>query len=466
MNRFLVIALFVVATAISIAHGAAPEMRGTWLTTTANDAVATPEQTAKTMRRLREIGLNTVYIECWKNGYTEWPSEVMRKLVGVPFRVNGADALQRDLLDEAVIEAHRNQMLAIAWLEYGLMVSAPDTEPDLRKFARQKGWLTLDQHGNEIGKLDHFVWLNPFHPECQQLLINLSVEAIRNYDLDGIQLDDRIALPADLGYDPYTVALYQKEHAGKSPPPVPDAFYAEGFKPSAEWTEWVQWRADRISEFAQRYVTAVRAVHPDLIISVSPAPHPWSLERYCCDWTEWSKWCYCGGRRWSEYVPQCYRMTGDETIKTLDNQAQHVGDERVNMVAGIRVVGDGPDLPFADLQRVIEHTRKLDMIGHCIWFSRGVLDVYPEQLKTFYDVAGKGPAQHPLKPGEWRPAPIVATKNAMNAWKATVSVEGRYNVIAKSSGTWSIVTTLDLKPGEQTFVQEADAVELLVDHRP
>ena len=40
-----------------------PEVRGTWLTTTANDALTTPAQTANTMKRLREIGLNTVYVE-------------------------------------------------------------------------------------------------------------------------------------------------------------------------------------------------------------------------------------------------------------------------------------------------------------------------------------------------------------------------------------------------------------------
>ena len=58
---------------------APPELRATWLTTTANGAIATPENTDQTMRRLREIGLNTVYVECWKNGYTEFPSATLRR---------------------------------------------------------------------------------------------------------------------------------------------------------------------------------------------------------------------------------------------------------------------------------------------------------------------------------------------------------------------------------------------------
>ena len=102
------------------------QVRGTWLTTTANDALASPEHTARTMQRLREIGLNTVYVEAWKNGYTQFPSEVLRRAIGVAQRPAGreqdpADSAlaraqaPRDLLHEAVTEAHRNGLLAIAW---------------------------------------------------------------------------------------------------------------------------------------------------------------------------------------------------------------------------------------------------------------------------------------------------------------------------------------------------------------
>ncbi len=74
--------------------GAPPEVRGTWLTTTANDGLSSPAKTAETMKRLRAVGLNTVYVECWKNGYTEFPSETMRAAIGVAMKVNGEHALQ------------------------------------------------------------------------------------------------------------------------------------------------------------------------------------------------------------------------------------------------------------------------------------------------------------------------------------------------------------------------------------
>ena len=97
--------------------GGAPlraEVRGTWLTTTGNDAIATPEKTAASMRALRAVGLNTVYVEVWKNGYTQFPSEVLRKTIGVDRHpaltprgpsdsVAATPKTDRDLLQETLI---------------------------------------------------------------------------------------------------------------------------------------------------------------------------------------------------------------------------------------------------------------------------------------------------------------------------------------------------------------------------
>ena len=60
------------------------EIRGTWLTATANDAIAGPADTALTMRRLNEIGLSTVYVEVWKNAGTEFPSAALARVLGAP----------------------------------------------------------------------------------------------------------------------------------------------------------------------------------------------------------------------------------------------------------------------------------------------------------------------------------------------------------------------------------------------
>lgn len=44
-------------------------------------------------------------------------------------------------------------------------------------------------------------------------LMNLMKEVTTNYDVDGIQGDDRLpALPSTGGYDDYTISLYKAGH--------------------------------------------------------------------------------------------------------------------------------------------------------------------------------------------------------------------------------------------------------------
>ncbi|HWP39912.1 MAG TPA: family 10 glycosylhydrolase [Tepidisphaeraceae bacterium] len=371
------------------ADAAEPEVRGTWLTTTANDHIATPENTARTMRRLRDIGLNTVYVECWKNGYTEFPSEVLRKTIGVAMKINpssaDAPALQRDLLAECLREAHRNDLVCIAWFEYGFMAAHQSTRNELRA---RRDWLSLDQHGNEVAK-NGFVWLNPLHPDAQALLIGIVVEAIGKYPgLDGIQLDDRIVWPGlEMGYDEFTRQLYAQEHGGRQPPgDITDP-------------QWCAWRRAKVEAFAKRFVREVRAAarqagNAELIISLSPGPHPWALDNYLIDWPAWSRW--RDNPTWDEYVPQCYRLDYDGFHKSWLEQVQAMpASRRGDLVAGIRLVGDGPDLSAEDAIKSVQLVRKTGGGGHCWWFSRGVLDVHAQTIASFYDVKTQGQAPHP-----------------------------------------------------------------------
>ena len=125
--------------------------------------------------------------------------------------------------------------------------------------------------------VDDRVWLNPFHPEVQQFILELVLEVVKNYDLDGIQFDDHFGLPSDFGYDDYTLSLYRQE-TGKTAPP-------RQFKE----TEWVQWRADKISQFMEQLFQAVKAVKSDCIVSVSPNPYGFALSSYLQDWLKWQQ---------------------------------------------------------------------------------------------------------------------------------------------------------------------------------
>ncbi|MYN06753.1 glycoside hydrolase family 10 protein [Pseudoduganella aquatica] len=412
------------------------EVRGTWLTTTANSALRTPADTEATMARLRAIGMNTVYVESWKNGYAQFPSDVLERTVGVRQRPAlmaqdpsdspaARQAPPRDLLQEALISAHRNGLVYIAWFEYGFMAAYKDTINDLRR--KKPEWLSRDKDGGEVAP-NGFVWLNPLHPEAQRFLLDLVLEAVEKYDLDGVQLDDHVVWPyVTMGYDEYTQQAYAADHGGQRPP----ADHLD--------KEWVRWRAEKVNEFGKRFVQELRARRPGLLVSLSPATHPWARDHYMLDWPAWARW----SKGWDEFVPQVYRVGYEAYEKTWHEQVAAMRDEgggRLrDMLAGIRIVGEGPDSSWDQLRRSIELARSTGSGGHVLWYSRGVLDLYEAQLTDFYKQSG--PAVSPRFGAGWRQH-SVALRHAgkpvggLQRWPVPRLPAGAYRAIGHDGVTW------------------------------
>lgn len=463
------------------AGAAAPEVRGTWLTTTGNNALRTPQDSAASMRRLREIGLNTVYVESWKNGYTQFPSAVLERTIGHRQRPAAMEqdpsdsaavrqAPARDLVRETLIEAHRNGLVYVSWFEYGFMAAYKDTMNDLRR--QKPHWLSRDRAGNEVAP-NGFVWLNPLHPEARRFLLDLVLEAVDKYDLDGVQLDDRIVWPyVTMGYDDYTQQAYMAEHQGRRPP-------ADHQDP-----DWMRWRAEKVNSFAKEFVQELRARRPRLLISLSPGVHPWAWDNYLLDWPRWSAWTakdrlrQLPGRaagitpRWDEFIPQAYRMSYAAFEATWKEQAAAMAAagaaRQRDLVAGIRIVGDGPDSDWDQLRRSMDLVRSMGNGGHVLWFSRGVLDLYASELTAYYKASG--PAATPFFGPGWR-RPSVALQRAGKAqagrqrWRVPRLPAGRYRAIGHDGQQWHYLDAVARHARSITAPVAFDKVEVLLDRR-
>ena len=454
------------------------EVRGTWLTTTANDAIANPEKTASTMRRLRQIGLNTVYVEAWKNGETQFPSAVYSHALGA----SDVTKPPRDLIQETLIEAHRNGLIFIAWFEYGFIAAQQSSMNRLRM--QKAAWLSRDINGNDVAP-NGFAWMNPLHPEARRFLLDLVLEAIDKYDLDGVQFDDRLVWPhISMGYDDYTQKIYATEHDGKLPP--------ADHRDSA----WMRWRAGKVNEVAKWFVQEVRDRRPGLVISLSPATYPWSWENHLLEWPSWSAWTHeerlksatfqsVASRnitpRWDEFIPQAYRLSYDAFAETWREQMQAVtawgANRQRDLIAGIRIVGDGKDSSWQQLEDSITFARRQGNGGHVLWFSRGVLDLYAAELAQLYKVSG--PARSPHFAANWRNAAITLQRLPRNGlasghvyWTGTPTPGDRYRVIGFENGAWQYIDDQPFDPsssitGELVLSLPAKftRVELIVDRR-
>lgn len=449
----------VLLTLCGFTHAAEPEVRGTWLTTTglSTGNLSSNNVTAQTYQRLRNTGLNSTYSDLWRAGYTQFSSPSMQSLIGV---AKDPAIGSRDIARETTLQAHRQGMLNIGWFQYGFaaIFGNPSTSSGhISKYMADRGWLLKDSTGNYTNSSNSFSWMNPLVPEVRSLLTNIVLDAVKQYDLDGIQFDDRLAWPVQFGYDDHTRNVYLQETGN----PVPASYSDVAFK---------AWRAHKVTAFAQQLIADVKAHNPALIVSVAPSVYPFSYDNYCVDWPAW-----VSSGMFDEIIPQVYRNTsasfdaswdGTGSI-TTGGQAQFFGSRRGDFAAGISInTSSGTPNPWSELQPMVQQVRSTSGVGgHVWWYSAGALS-YESELTSYYNVAANGQAPRPDVPQGWRPTPIRASPQNATVWSAPIAQKRRYWIVYQTPSGWFELANTVLFPGNASFnVSGASAVEVLVDRR-
>jgi uncharacterized lipoprotein YddW (UPF0748 family) len=334
------------------------EIRGVWLTNVDSDVLSSGEEIDRAMGRLAARGFNVVFPVVWNKGYTLYPSEVMAGYFGEAARIDPTFARDgRDPLQELIQAARHHGLLVVPWFEFGF--AASHGEHGQHILGTYPEWTARDAAGQPLTK-NGFTWMNALHPAPQEFLLRLVEEVASRYDVDGVQGDDRLpAMPSEGGYDPYTVEQYQQEHGGEPPP-------SDHQDPA-----WLQWRADRLSDFGGRLYEQVKAARPDLVVSLSPSPFPWSLEEYLQDWPEWVR-----RGQVDALHPQLYRYEVARYVEALDESLAAFrtaeGHERVLFAPGLLIkVGPRYNGPTY-VRQVLEEHRRRGVDGEVFFFYEGL----------------------------------------------------------------------------------------------
>ncbi|MBX9732847.1 MAG: family 10 glycosylhydrolase [Chitinophagaceae bacterium] len=347
-KKFLSAALWVFPLFILAQTSNGDILRGTWITNVASKAMLTPENVKETVAKCKQNNLTDIFVVVWNNGVTMYPSVVAASYIGIKQSpiYNGFDPLQA-----FVEEGHKAGLKVHAWFEFGFSYAYKDSS--------NKGWLTKYPHWaakNERGQLlqkNGFYWWNALNPEVQTLLTKLVLEVTQKYNVDGVQGDDRLpAMPAEGGYDEYTIALYKKEHAGVAPPA------------KAKDSAFVQWKANKLNAFGESLYRAVKKTKPNCLVTWAPSLYPWSKEQYLQDWPAW----VAGG--YADMIfPQLYRYdikSYERILKELD--AIVPASYKNKVFPGILTsLGDGYRVKPEMLREMMELNRKYGFKGE-VWF--------------------------------------------------------------------------------------------------
>ncbi|MEH2359029.1 WG repeat-containing protein [Nostoc sp.] len=323
------------------------EIRGIWITTTASRVLNSRQNIAEAMNFLAETGFNVVFPVVWNNGFTSYPSRVMRENFGVEInpRFQG-----RDPLAELIEEAKRVNLAVIPWFEYGFASSYQKNGGTI--IAKKPEWAARDSAGNLLVK-NGFEWLNAFNSEVQNFLLSLFLEVIKNYEVAGIQGDDRFpAFPSEGGYEQKTVERYQQEF--NQLPPV-----------NSKDPQWLQWRADILSNFLTRVYREIISINSESIISLAPSVYPWSYENYLQDSKTWVDLGLV-----DLIHPQLYYREFDLYKKDIDRLLtnQFTKEQLPQLIPGILLQQSTYRISPEHLVQAINYNRSVGVQGEVLFF--------------------------------------------------------------------------------------------------
>jgi len=419
------------------------EIRGVWITNVASDVMFSKEKLAAAMDYLAGNGINVVFPVVWNKGVTLHPSQVMEDYFGTTYRQDDLFRLQgRDPLREIITEAHRVGMEVIPWFEFGFATSFGQNGGHI--IQQYPHWKATNSAG-ELVVRNGFDWMNGIHPEVQEFMTSLIMEVVENYDIDGIQGDDRLpAMPVEGGYDEYTVELYKSEHNGAEPP----SFRLDG--------DWIVWRSEKLADYLEDLYNTVKDYDPKLTVSMSPSQYPWGRDNYLQHTVMWLE------REILDFVhPQLY-----PPVRTLSNYQQlvrntvgpnttgpgsYAGNYRHILAPGMLIRVGNENVPPNVVREMVAYNREFNLPGEVFFFYEGMWEkngFLADTLKKYwYDI----PAIMPNRNKSLR-RPSAAVVNETDAgavrtgsWQAfingQITPEGyRGNSLGTAAGSGAAVT--------------------------
>ncbi|MBN2571924.1 MAG: family 10 glycosylhydrolase [Ignavibacteriales bacterium] len=380
---------------LTISQAQTQEFRGVWLTNVDSYVLDSDANIIEAMNYLSSIGINVIFPVVYNKGYTLYPSQIMDSLFNEPIIPDEPYLQNRDFLDRMIIEAHRLGIEVIPWFEFGFSTSYSENGGHI--IAKFPHWALEDNYGNLVVK-HGFDWSSGINPEVQNYMNSLIFEVINNYDVDGIQGDDRLpAMPVEGGYDSVTVEIYKSEHSGSAPP----TSYSDG--------PWMQWRANKLTTFLSNLKDSIKTINENLIVSMSPTPYYWGYGQYLQDSKKWAQDSLA-----ENLIPQLYQYNISDYNYALNSTWTDVGQYYPNAFYAGMLIKSGTYVAPQDLfKQMLQANRTKGIKGECFFFYEGLRannNELGDTLKnSFYNSRALLPHRYGV---DWRPPASIVNEDS------------------------------------------------------
>ena len=378
LKRRILSVILVLAMLVPAAYAAQPAqdgMRGVWVSSVAN--IDYPSQQGLSADQLKSeadtilnniaaMGLNTVFLQVRPSADALYQSALFpwsRYVSGTTGQAPDGDF---DVLAYWVEGAHSRGLQLHAWLNpYRITRDGKEELDALPETSPAK------QHPEWVVEYESNYYFNPGLPAVQQLVVDGAAEIVRNYDVDGIHLDDYFYPGTDFN----DAAAYAR--------------YGEDFDDIGDW------RRDNVNTLIASLDETVHAINPELSFGVSPAgiwdnkaDNPKgsdtngrsSYREIYCDSVEWVK------RGTVDYIcPQLYWSIGYEIADfevLVDWWQDIVSTSDVALYIGIGAYRAAEAEPGDVWYGTAELERQLDMLDNSIDIQGEVFFSYASLMEA------------------------------------------------------------------------------------
>ena len=360
------------AEAPSGASAVQREFRGLWVATVGNidwpskPGLATRDQKAELtaiMDRAVELNLNVIILQVRPNCDAIYDSKLEPWSEYLTGQMGKEPRPYYDPLAFAVDEAHKRGLELHAWFNPFRARFRDSKTPVARNHVSMA-------HPDLVRTYGSFQWLDPTEPAARAYSLNVIMDVVRRYDIDGVHIDDKI-LP------------YPEKEGGREMEFPDGASWARYQKTGGKMSR-NDWRRENVDLFVREVYDAIKKEKPWVKFGVSPfgiwqQNHPpgiTGLSAYQALSSDSRKWLANG---WLDYfAPQLYWPASDKphSFPALlkwwaDQNTQH----RI-LVAGMRVNGwKGVGNEAVEASNEIAMTRKqIGVLGEILWHSAPLMD--------------------------------------------------------------------------------------------
>ena len=295
MLGFFLLAAAIVAAPQTAPALDAPEIRALWVDAF-HAGIRSPSEADELVAAARRANLNTLFVQVRRRG-----DALYTKGLEPPLDEAGYDPAF-DALAHIVDAGHRAGLQVHAWVN--AMPTWRDEAPpkDTRHLFNRHGpsapggdnWFTASPTGDAKFPVGYFV--DPGHPAVAAYLVEIYLNIVRNYAVDGIHFDyirypeteERLPRGAAVGYNATNLARFRRA-TGRADVPAPGD------------EAWIAWRRQQVTNLVRRVSIEARAINPR--IKISAALIPWGeppngekdfddvapMQRVFQNWHQWMK---------------------------------------------------------------------------------------------------------------------------------------------------------------------------------